>query len=60
MDSRVPKQSASETEQKKRKLKLNKETLKDLSASDKDIKGGMAGHPSLNDTECGSCNNNCS
>ena len=60
MDSRAPKQAASETEQKKRKLKLNKETLKDLSASDKEIKGGMAWHPSQNDTECGSCNNNCS
>ena len=61
MSSRAPKQAASETEQKKRKLKLNKETLKDLSASDKEIKGGLAGgHPSQNDTECGSCNNNCS
>ena len=38
MDSRAPKQAPSKTEGKK--LKLNKETLKDLSAADKDIKGG--------------------
>ena len=60
MNSKAPKQGASETERKKTKLKLNKETLKDLSAGDKDVKGGLAGHPSQNDTECGSCNNNCS
>jgi hypothetical protein len=47
MDSRAPKQASSKTERKKLKLKLNKETLKDLSAADKEIKGG-AGNMSHN------------
>jgi len=38
MDSRAPKQPAGKTDRKK--LNLNKETLKDLSASEKEVKGG--------------------
>jgi len=51
MDSRAPKQPAGKTDRKK--LKLNKETLKDLSASDKEIKGGApAEHPTLPYSSC--------
>ena len=51
MDSKAPKQAPNET--KRKKLKLSKETLKDLSASDKDIKGGVGGdRPTLPYSAC--------
>ena len=53
MDSRAPKQAPSKDERKKNKLKLNKETLKDLSAAEKEIKGGLAGATHI------SCGENC-
>jgi hypothetical protein len=54
MDSKDQKQAPTETERKK--LKLNKETLKDLSAADKEIKGGVAGDRSR---AISVCENNC-
>ena len=56
MNSKAPKQAANETERKKTKLKLNKETLKDLSAADKEIKGGVAGDRTR---VISVCENNC-
>ena len=56
MDSRASKRAEGKTERKKTKLKLNKETLKDLSAADKEIKGGVAGDRTR---VISVCENNC-
>ena len=41
MNARAPRAATREAGRKKPKLKLSKETLKELAAPDKDIKGGV-------------------
>jgi hypothetical protein len=56
MNPRPPRQSTRKATQKRPKLKLNKESLKDLTAAGKEIKGGrMGGDTELVTCSCGGC-----
>jgi hypothetical protein len=41
MDSRAPRPATRKADRKRPKLTLNKETLKDLTAADKEVNGGL-------------------
>ena len=53
MNARAPRAATTKVARKKSKLKLNKETLKDLTAAGKAVKGGE--RPPANDSRGWTC-----
>jgi len=59
MNARAPRPATRQPGSKRPKLKLNKETLKDLAAPDKDIKGGAPVDTGIRCNIVGNATNGC-
>ena len=59
MNARAPRPATRKPVSKRPKLKLNKETLKDLAAPDKDIKGGAPVDTGIRCNIVGNATNGC-